>query len=613
MSSFKETAYFSAIRETGPFDNPQEIREFAQINLQFQYGSVDYPNYNDYYSSRGWIGRKIYAIPHAFVSGLAFTISPLLLGASVLTGNFDKLDAYRFIFIRNARETAGQILTLFNDQWGSFHVEEENFHKTCYEYWLERDKSSRYRSSLYYGQWVNPKIGTISLIYLANTQTRDREKIQEQYGLTIIFENLSYNLNLFLEEQDPEILKRLTLLDVAIPLEHSKLKYALLSDLEFGELTACSLGTINEEQAAFIRQRLALKKFALPRRSTSKVTLSSLATMTAEDVAMCIETLPNESFRFLRKYQIKQINISTLEINQRESLLRYRFTQLTKDQIQQIPLTLLPKAALAEMFPVGMEFISMKDLFAHLDAIEVCKSIEEGALNTPEQLNLLSDKQLSKLRISNLSSNILEKMFPEISRRKSDNQRFSNFNSFEVQRALENGTLSTPYLLQLLSHDQLKQITLSTLSAETITMMFPSVTDETRQRFSYIQDSEVLASLYTGNLSQTQIFLFSSAQIRQINFAKISDDVMEAIFPRSDEEAIHQQCLSQRNLNDCRWLSGYTEKDLKELSVAQDNKNRELFNKLSFLQQEALSCREQQFQSPLDLFQLEFLLRSGYL
>lgn len=135
--TFDKTYYFKAIIEDD-FMNEETIFDFAKKNLQFHYGQVNLQKYKEKYSSEGWLRRKIIALPAAIWSGVIKTICHLAAG--ILVGMIKApsdggkyLKVCSFYVARDVQEFYGWIATLFNDEYGQYHIHESGFHKSCYE------------------------------------------------------------------------------------------------------------------------------------------------------------------------------------------------------------------------------------------------------------------------------------------------------------------------------------------------------------------------------------------------------------------------------------------------------------------------------------------------
>lgn len=135
---FENTSYLRAIKENENLFYEQKIAKNAQAKLQFKYGHVTLQKFNQKYSAEGWCGRKIIALPAAAWSGAVKTAyhlaKAILFG--ILTAPCNKGKYFQsqcFYFARDLQESFGWLISFFNDRFGQYHVQESEFHKTCYD------------------------------------------------------------------------------------------------------------------------------------------------------------------------------------------------------------------------------------------------------------------------------------------------------------------------------------------------------------------------------------------------------------------------------------------------------------------------------------------------
>lgn len=164
--------------------------------------------------------------------------------------------------------------------------------------------------------------------------------------------------------------------------------------------------------------------------------------------------------------------------------------------------------------------------FAKFPPDTVKVAIEQNKLDG-YALRLLSDEQLKALKIFKLLNTQIKAIFEGFQDRKKE--RFALFNPEDVKAALENGVLRDGLLLDLISEEQLKKIKLSTLSRETISEMFRDGDSWTffvlnnyerkyykfnKARFALFDADDVHEALKKGLLNIYIINLFSEEHLK---------------------------------------------------------------------------------------------------
>jgi hypothetical protein len=126
--SFEKNNYFHLINK-----DEKTIIEYAKIHSQFSYGDVTYGDFAAQVDSEGWLERKLVALPLAFWSGVVMTIYHLAQALfSAVVCDADKT-LYLYSVGRDFQESFGRVVSLFNDTYGQYHIQESQFNKTCYE------------------------------------------------------------------------------------------------------------------------------------------------------------------------------------------------------------------------------------------------------------------------------------------------------------------------------------------------------------------------------------------------------------------------------------------------------------------------------------------------
>lgn len=165
MYRFEQSFYLSAIKE----DNRDLQRDEAVFNLakrfqQFHYaGLTNYERFSEKYSADGWKERKLWAVPAGLYNATVETLVPVLIAVFVLPifliigeeGDFVR-GAKHLLFreVRQIQIGFGWLAVLFNDKYGLYHIQEGNFHLTCYKCWA-------CKHAMFVSSEANPERGTI--------------------------------------------------------------------------------------------------------------------------------------------------------------------------------------------------------------------------------------------------------------------------------------------------------------------------------------------------------------------------------------------------------------------------------------------------------------------
>lgn len=131
MISFETSTYLLAFQEKHGALEPSE-------KVLFKHGDVNFEDVKKLYTSEGWLGRKVRALPNALGSGIVKTIYHLAVaviigipGAFFDGGKFFQAQIYKIV--RDLQEALGYIVLVFNDRLGLYLIEESQFQKTCYD------------------------------------------------------------------------------------------------------------------------------------------------------------------------------------------------------------------------------------------------------------------------------------------------------------------------------------------------------------------------------------------------------------------------------------------------------------------------------------------------
>ncbi len=135
---FENTSYLEAVQENNNLRSRSEIFNHANKNLKFTYGDVTLQKFNKNYSSDGWFGRKIIAIPKAAwslaVKTIYHLVKAILVGIIMAISDSGKyFKTHCFCIVRDLQESFGWLISIFNDKFGQYHIQESQFQKSCYE------------------------------------------------------------------------------------------------------------------------------------------------------------------------------------------------------------------------------------------------------------------------------------------------------------------------------------------------------------------------------------------------------------------------------------------------------------------------------------------------
>ena len=149
---------------------------------QLDFSSEDIHTKQFKYGSKGWVGRKIAAIPSALICGVVKTIYHLMKAFLIslpktICSNKPYFKKEIFYAVRNLHEAYGRFMCLFNDHQGLFHVHKSQLHKIAYhQFFLEKE---------FLSQPTNPS---------ANPKSQDTSQIPSSYPSLLDDETLHSDL-----------------------------------------------------------------------------------------------------------------------------------------------------------------------------------------------------------------------------------------------------------------------------------------------------------------------------------------------------------------------------------------------------------------------------------
>ncbi|HEY4832628.1 MAG TPA: hypothetical protein VIH61_08740 [Waddliaceae bacterium] len=573
---FDDNYYFSLVQKNDNFSNQEKISQSARNKLQFCYAEIAFDAYRNISESQDEMGTNAfetikncgYLLIVEVVSALAKAI---FLGIPrVFIDHGDYLKAHLFFVIRNSEEIFGRVMAHFNALYGQYLVQESQFHKTCYELFLTNSEQmreapsqgrgeskmsvsfSRSRTSKY-GVMIDDEAKKASLFDYREKNEEERKKLVQRFmsndllsilgakmmGVSVNIVNLEdstsnlgqsgNSLDGFVSNYDLDLLKLITFEDLIIPLEYSKLKYALMDDKQFKELTLqslCENKAFVPEQEDFIKKRVEKIRNEATTQETpifdfnnfSQTLLIDLFKIQPEDITVHHQKIPSVGFVFFSNAQLSGIKLASLTENQNYSLFhclsdiekreRLEFFgpqdvlaaaeagvldgELLKvldfEDFKSFTLSKLLPKIIEQLFSTEFDDEKIqvnKNLFANFDPSDVKLAIEQGKLTTKYQFDLLSIEQRKTIKLSELPQKMIVKWF-DISyndkTKQADKVQFADFDPDDVKLAIEQGKLTTKYQFDLLSIEQRKTIRLSELPQEMIVKWFDtSYNDKTKQ------------------------------------------------------------------------------------------------------------------------------------
>jgi hypothetical protein len=409
-------------------------------------------------------------------------------------------------------------------------------------------------------------------------------------GLKILETHLKMDINAFLNTLDDSLLESLTLTDVALPFEKSKLKYISMDKTTFENLTLENLKEDNSEQMIIIKERLdknarfeplQIPSLELP-KDLNKLPLQQVRWLSADTIGKIAAEFPSKAFEFFSNEQLvnlklfqlnpeqtevlfklpKELIAARLKIFENQDVIDALYAQklsgpvlehLSNDHLKALKLSELDSNIIYQMFPQKEDNTEDKERFSHFDASDVQAAIKKGFLAGGYRLSLLSNDHLKALKLSELNSNIIYQMFPQKEDNTEDKERFSHFDASDVQAAIKKGFLAGDYRLSLLSNDHLKALKLSELDSSIIYQMFPQKEDNTedKERFSHFDASDVQAAIKKGFLAgDYRLSLLSNDHLKALKLSELDSSIIYQMFPQKEDNTEDQERFSHFEASD---------------------------------------------------------------
>lgn len=138
-------SYYKAFKENNYSADGTLLSFIKKSGQQFHYGKTDFEQFAAKYHDAGWVGRKVIALPAAAWTGVVKTT--LNLALAILFGIpkalFDDgtyFKAQIFHVCRDLQAAAGRIISIFNDEYGLYLIEESQVQKKFYEIFLDDEE-----------------------------------------------------------------------------------------------------------------------------------------------------------------------------------------------------------------------------------------------------------------------------------------------------------------------------------------------------------------------------------------------------------------------------------------------------------------------------------------
>lgn len=499
---FEDSAYLSAVIGTDSrFENEHEILDYVKDHHHFQIGSVSPKHFSEKYTSKGWIGRKVIALPAALWS--AVVVATLHVFRAIFTATWNRdiyLKLCRYRVVRDYQEAWGRLSALFNDRYGSYHIQEGQFHKRCYDFYGAFLGSWRNSSTLKFGVWVDDEASKITLYKLKEMSEDNRDHWITKY--TIDQKTCSQ-----LFEKDDKTLQLITLEDLIIPKERSKILYALMSEDAFDALTLNDLPeNLTEQQFFFIRERLKPPEEDGKNQEINKLPLRNLTEITAKTIALKKDAIPPLGFAFFASRQVKDLKLADLTKQQNNALFAFS----------------------------GKKIKSKLLLF---DPADIGSAVQKQVLSI-HFLKHLTPSFFQYIDPTKLSAAQLELIFSKKRLSDQDRQKFAYFSPEQVNEMMINGMLTTKYQCGLLSDKQMQALELSKLLEEDIHLIFDG---KRQQRFRLLKGSEVQLAYEQEKLSPSLIELITEEQIKTFDFSRCTQDFINFFFPPHSVEYLKKR------------------------------------------------------------------------
>gem|GEM_PF-4779093 len=617
-----------------------ELKKYIEENdLNFTYGKATFKAYKQAtHDSDGWVGRKFY-IPVGLLVVSIKTIYHVALTIfqgipKACFGNFLPLKNNVYCLVRDVEEALGYVLTLFSDRLGTYLVQESLFQKECYAYFgkkLSGSNNFSNQSKTHSSNTNSPKSNffnsnskqtnssnfssfsftsntfidgvkiphyveaiKISLKNFKDMATEDQEeaikKFELQDNIDIIGKQVFFEK---LGAANEKVLELITIVDLKLNIQASKLKIAIQSDEEFKKLTISELKEVSFAQLKIIKQRLSFtnvktsENFILP-ENILEVCLVHFSQLNADKINENISKIPGKAFSFLSDDQFKSLDFKNFTVLNLEIIFRYidgkekkrRFALLSETQVHDIleklnpfQLKLISDEQLKGLNLKNAEARVIHELFVYIDGKEEKRRFallsEPQVLDIleklkPFQLKLISDEQLKGLNLKNAEARLIHELFVYIDG-KEEKRRFALLSVTQVQDIFDK---LTKFQLSLISDDHLKGLDLKNAGAAWVHALFVYIDGkEEKRRFALLSVTQVQDIF--DKLTKYQLKLISDEQLKSLNLKNAGAAWVQGLFTYIDgkEEKRRFALLSVTQVNDI--FDKLTKYELKLISDEQ--------------------------------------------
>lgn len=448
LSFDSNSFYYIAVQHKNPelFED-ESIEKYAKENPQYHYGTVNESDFSDVYSVEGSFERMLWAVPGALwnLAKAVYHFALAILHGTPLfyfTDYKNYFDAKLFTAGMDLQEAFGRIVTLVpnQDRYGLYLIEEAQFQRSCYNCFA------------------------IELVVKPPVPEPEQQDNGPEQGEEKIVKTLYDYKQLTLEERqersvelgndidleqvlgiEDEFLKNIPLYELKNDFEISAIKYAIMTEENFNNLTINDLDGLYLNQMAFIKKRMPKNTENLEVENLTKDSLASdILKIRNPNILANINNIsfPKVAFAFFDNDQIKGIKLAdcvehVFDATEEEDM-HERLSVFSDDEIvaefnaenkkiegwiaQFLTAEQKKKLNIAEIGPdvidtifdkkEGEGFLADMDIFSVYPTEDVRVAIEKRWLVDSYQVNL-ADKQLSDLKISEWSPEEIIAFFPE--------------------------------------------------------------------------------------------------------------------------------------------------------------------------------------------------------
>jgi hypothetical protein len=332
-----------------------------------------------------------------------------------------------------------------------------------------------------------------------------------------------------LADVDKHVLELANLVDLKYYSEKSGLKYILMNNEEFNQLTIGELKDISFDQKRKIFERLknTNKEQILDsdlKTNIQQMSLIKFSSLSGKQISQYIDQIPLNIFSLFSKDQFIGLDLSNVSESQINNLFsgvltrevdKNRFESLSTEQVNKI----LDKLDGYHIDLISDDQLKGLDL-SKLTVDQFNKIIDELS---SFRIYLISDDQLKRLDLSKLKENLIRKMFNEANSLNENKRRFALLPVDLVNKILDKLCTSQ---MNLISDDQLKGLDFSKLTKNHIEQMFDRTNglSENKRRFALLPVDQINKIL--DILDNYQMSLISDDQLKGLYFSKLTENLI---------------------------------------------------------------------------------------